>query len=494
MLTWTLVAIFLGLLYWLSRKPSDLPPGRWGLPIIGYIPLYTTNIGRIINDFRKEYGDIFTWKLGSHVFVGFCDYNLIKTTFNRPECQGRPYLYSFDIIKFHENAGIVSSVGDVWAQGRRFALRHLKDFGMGKSSFEGVIQYEAQNLVQIFEKTAGQPIEISWCLNVAVLNVIWKLVANLRYDTEDEEIAKFNAMLRQNIEIVQGRFQILDMFPGLVKIIPTFALNKIFRVDRLYNNVKEFRSLMMEIIKDHEKTFDPNNPQDYIDSYLKEIHSETGRNGTIFKEDYTNLIATLSDLFGAGSETTSSTIRWMIAIMATHPEIQKKMQREIDEVVPKDRLPTLQDKDRLPYTEAVLFEVLRYSSFVPLGLIHATTEDIRVGQYRLPKDTAIFASARSCHRDPRYFERPDEFYPEHFLDKEGKVISKKEGFLPFSLGRRQCMGEILAKNEFFLFSTSLFQNFFASPPKGGSISLEPDPFQPILSFIPPYEVVLTKRT
>ncbi|XP_064113391.1 cytochrome P450 2L1-like isoform X3 [Macrobrachium nipponense] len=421
MLTWTLVVLFLSLIYWLTRKPSGLPPGRWGLPIIGYVPLYTNNTRKIISDLREQYGDIFTWKIGSHVFVGLCDYELIKTTFNRPECQGRPYLFSFDMVKYHEN-------GDI------------------------------------------------------------------RYDTDDQEIIKFNANLRQNIELVQGRIQILDLFPLLVKILPRFVLEKVFKVNVIYDNMEQFKNLMLETIEAHVKTLDLDNPKDYIDAYLIEIQKERGSHSTIFKEDYVNLVITLSDFFGAGSETTSSTIRWLIALLATHPEIQRKMQKEIDEVVPRDTLPSLQDKERLPYTEAVLLEVMRYSSFVPVGVLHATTEEIQVGKYRLPKNTAIFASARSCHRDRKYFERPEEFYPEHFLDKNGKVITKKDGFLPFSLGRRQCLGESLARMELFLFATCLFQKFTASPPEGDSISLEPDPFQPILSFIPPYEVVLTKRT
>ncbi|XP_064111559.1 cytochrome P450 2L1-like [Macrobrachium nipponense] len=343
-----------GLLYWLTRKPSSLPPGRWGLPIIGYIPLYTNNTRKIVSDLREQYGDIFTWKIGSHVFVGFCDYELIKTTFSRPECQGRPYVFSFDMVKFHSNAGIVSSVGDVWVQGRRFALRHLKDFGMGKSSFEGVIQYEAQNLVETFERTAGKPIEISWCLNVAVLNVIWKLVANIRYNTDDQEIIKFSAFLKQNIELIQGRIQ---CFVG--------------------KKNTGFISVFQEIIENHIKMLDQNNPKDYIDAYLIEIQKERGSLSTIFKDDFSSpasptlllnavvgysvssssrslyicqlVTTTLSDLFGAGSETTSSTIRWLIALLATHPEIQRKMQKEIDEVVFNGtHLPSLlHDKDRL---------------------------------------------------------------------------------------------------------------------------------------------------
>ncbi|XP_066942156.1 cytochrome P450 2L1-like [Macrobrachium rosenbergii] len=326
MLTWTLVVLLLGLIYWLSRKPSGLPPGRWGFPIIGYIPFYTTDVGKIVSDLREKHGDIFTWKVGSKVMVGFCDYELIKTTFNRPECQGRPYLYSFDLIRSHQNAGILNAVGDIWVQGRRFALRHLKDFGLGKSSLEGAIQYEAQNLVKTFERTAGNPIEISWCLNVAVLNVIWKLVANIRYDTDDQEIIKFNIIVRDNIDLIQGRLQILDVFPYLVKILPRFVLEKVFRVKAVCDNMEKFKNLMLATIETHVKKLDPNNPKDYIDAYLIQIQKERGLS-TLFKEDYVSLVIALNDLFAAGSETTSSTIRWLIALLANHPEIQRKMQK-----------------------------------------------------------------------------------------------------------------------------------------------------------------------
>ncbi|XP_066976818.1 cytochrome P450 2L1-like [Macrobrachium rosenbergii] len=493
MLTWALLALFLGLLYWVSRKPSGLPPGRWGLPVIGYIPLYTTNIGQIISDLTKEYGDIFTWKVGSQVLVGLCDYKLIKSTFSRPECQGRPSLFTFELAQFHMNTGIINAVDDVWTQGRRFALRHLKDFGMGKSSLESVIQYEAAHLARSFEATSGKPVEISWNLNVAALNVLWKLVANRRYEMDDKEVSKFSEAMSSDIQVSQTRCLPLDLFPGLHKILPKFILHKWMKVDVLYENMEKLKEFAMEIIKEHEENFDPDNLQDYIDVYLSETRKERGGKGTIFQEDYANLATTICDLFVAGSETTSSTMRWMVALLATHPEVQKKMQGEIDSVVSRDQPPSIQDREKLPYTDAVLLEVMRFSSLLPIGLLHATTEDVQIGEYRLPKGTGLFASARTCHRDPKYFERPEEFYPEHFLDEEGKVISKKEGFLPFSLGRRQCLGENLARMELFLFATSLVQKFSASPPEGTTISPISDPSTPLLCPIKPYEVVLTLR-
>lgn len=460
--------------------------------MIGYIPLYTTNIGQIISDLRKEYGDIFTWKVGGQVLVGLCDYKLIKSTFSRPECQGRPKFFTFEVAQLHTNTGIVNAVGDVWMQGRRFALRHLKDFGMGKSSLESVIQYEAVHLAKSFEATSGKPVEISWNVNVAALNVLWKLVANRRYETDNKEITRFNEAVSSDVEVTQTRCLPLDLFPGLHKILPKFILHGWMKVDLLYQNMEKLREFAMEIIKEHEKNFDPDNLQDYIDVYLSETRKGDNK-GTIFQEDYSNLAVTICDLFVAGSHTTSSTMRWMVALLATHPEVQKKMQSEIDSVVPRDRPPSIQDREKLPYTEAVLLEVMRFSSLVPLGIMHATTEDVQIGEYHLPKGTGLFASARTCHRDPKYFERPDEFYPEHFLDEGGKVITRKEGFLPFSLGRRQCLGEILARMELFLFASCLVQKFSAAPPEGRTISPISDPTKPFLSFIEPYEVVLTLR-
>lgn len=186
-------------------------------------------------------------------------------------------------------------------------------------------------------------------------------------------------------------------------------------------------------------------------------------------------------------------MRWMVALLAMNPEVQKKMQKEIDLVVPRDSIPSWEDRNKLPYTEAVLLEVQRFASLVPIGVFHTNTEDIQVGDYHLPKDTILFAAAEICHRDPTYWERPNEFYPEHFLDDQGQVLTKKEGFLPFSLGRRQCLGESLAKMELFIFGVCLLQKLFVAPPKGVTISTETDRTEPILNFVKPYKVVMTKR-
>lgn len=113
---------------------------------------------------------------------------------------------------------------------------------------------------------------------------------------------------------------------------------------------------------------------------------------------------------------------------------------------------------KMPYTEAVLHEVLRFCNIVPLGIFHATSEDAVVRGYSIPKGTTVITNLYSVHFDEKYWKDPDMFYPERFLDSNG-YFTKKEALIPFSLGRRHCLGEQLARMEMFLFFTSLLQQF-----------------------------------
>lgn len=111
-------------------------------------------------------------------------------------------------------------------------------------------------------------------------------------------------------------------------------------------------------------------------------------------------------------------------------------------------------------------------SLVPLSVPHFTNQEIEVDGYIIPKNSVLMPHAQSCHMDPQYWEKPTEFYPEHFLNDEGKAISKKEGFLPFSVGRRSCIGESLARMELFLFLSSLLQNFTFTAAETEDLSLD----------------------
>ncbi|KAG9461609.1 hypothetical protein GDO78_016264, partial [Eleutherodactylus coqui] len=176
-----------------------------------------------------------------------------------------------------------------------------------------------------------------------------------------------------------------------------------------------------------------------------------------------NLAMLVSNLFVAGLETTSTTLRWGLLLMMRYPEIQKNVQKEIEQIIGLRR-PQIEHRKQMPYTDAVVHEIQRFGNIVPAVAPHATTQNMMFRGYFLPKGTEVLLSLSSVLKDKNYFEKPDEFYPEHFLDSQGHFV-KNEAFLPFSAGKRRCAGEILAKAELFLFFTRLMQNFtFQAPP------------------------------
>ncbi|PIO24399.1 hypothetical protein AB205_0094610, partial [Aquarana catesbeiana] len=144
-----------------------------------------------------------------------------------------------------------------------------------------------------------------------------------------------------------------------------------------------------------------------------------------------SLLNVLVGLLAAGSETTASTLKFCLAFMAHYPDVQMKVQHEIDDLLQSQRLPGIEDRLQLPYTNAVIHEIQRVLDLAPTALFHAVTKDIQFRGYTLPKGTIITPFLTSVLNDPLQWETPEQFNPGHFLDEEGQ-FRKRAAFMPFS--------------------------------------------------------------
>ncbi|NXL51205.1 CP2DH protein, partial [Podilymbus podiceps] len=344
---------------------------------------------------------------------------------------------------------VIARYGHVWKELRRFTLSTLRNFGMGKKSLEEQVTEEAGFLCSAINSEEGRPFDLRFLVNNAVCNVICTTIYGERFDYGDETFKKFLHLFEKSLNEEVGFLpQLLNVVPILLHIpgVP----QKVFR------GQKAFMDFIDMLIDKHMKTWNPADIRDFTDAFLKEM--EKGKVAEERGFNYNNLRLVTADLFGAGSETTSTTLRWAFLYMLLYPEIQSKVQAEIDKVVGRERSPTMKDQVSMPYTNAVIHEVQRYGDVIPIGLPHMTYRDTKFQGFFIPKGTTVITNLSSVLKDETVWKKPNEFYPEHFLDADGQFV-KPEAFIPFSAGRRACPGEQLARMELFLFFTTLMQKF-----------------------------------
>lgn len=147
------------------------------------------------------------------------------------------------------------------------------------------------------------------------------------------------------------------------------------------------------------------------------------------------LLSICLDFFQAGTETTSNTLSFGLMYMIHHKEVSEKVQAELDGVIGRKRFPNSKDRNHLPYVEAVLSEILRFSNVAPLGIAHRATECSTLNEYTIPEDTVVLVSLYSLNMDKDYWKDPAIFRPERFLNSNGEYIQHAEQFFPFGLGK-----------------------------------------------------------
>ncbi|XP_025032580.1 cytochrome P450 2K6-like [Python bivittatus] len=198
------------------------------------------------------------------------------------------------------------------------------------------------------------------------------------------------------------------------------------------------------------------------------------------------------DLFIAGTDTTSASLHWALLLMATHLDIQDKVHKELEEVFNSSHSICYKDWKKLPYTSAVIHEIMRNKYALLFGLARQCVKDVYLNGFIIPKGAVILPDLRSVLSDPEHWEMPEEFNPNNFLDKEGNFVLK-EAFLPFGAGTRSCLGELLAKTEFFIVFTSLLREFRLELPEGVE-KLSQESIIGLTLHPPPYKICALPRT
>jgi len=167
----------------------------------------------------------------------------------------------------------------------------------------------------------------------------------------------------------------------------------------------------------------------------------------------------LGSLDLAGTETTASSLMSFFVAALLRPEIQTIAQKELDAVTRRERLPTFEDRSRLPFVDAICKEILRWRPVVPMGVPHATTLDDVYKGFFIPKGSVVMVNLWAILHDPVVFPEPDSFKPERFINPDGSLRDDPVVSTIFGFGKRICPGRHLADAMMFIVIASFLSVF-----------------------------------
>ncbi|KAF5891126.1 cytochrome P450 2D3-like, partial [Clarias magur] len=424
MVDFWILSVFCVCLFFLfmrTKRPTNFPPGPRAIPIFGN--LLQLNIDNPLKDFErlaKRYGKVYSLYIGRPVVVLNGLKAIKEALVDKSEYfSGRPR----NILVTHvmEDKGVVmADFGPGWKELRRFDLRTLRNFGMGKRSMENRILDELKHMVGRLEQSVGSILDPQTLFHDAASNIIYLVLISTRYEYGDKTLTEYVRVFKENARIINGPWgMIYDAIPAARYLPLPFK--------KAFSNTKILKQRTVNMLNKHNTTRVPGQPRDFVDCYLDEIDKK----GEGFTFNQLQLVMHMLDLHFAGTDTTSNTLLAAFLYLITHPHIQEKCQQEIDVALEGKDHASFEDRHNMPYIQAVIYECQRVASTVPLSVFHCTTRDTELMGYSIPKGTLIIPNLTSVLNEEGQWKFPHEFNPSNFINEQGQV-EKPEAFLPFS--------------------------------------------------------------
>ncbi|XP_078383121.1 steroid 17-alpha-hydroxylase/17,20 lyase-like [Oculina patagonica] len=450
----------------------NMPPGPrlTSLPFIGNLLSFDSgqSLRESTASLRNKYGTVYSMKVGSFKIVFADDAASVKEVLIKKSADyaGRPPFHTFLMTTLGGKDIAAANYGPAWKFHRKLFVTAIRQYLSDQELVDERISEQAKRLIQYFEDQSGKDFDPAQILMESVANVICRITFGKHFDSSHPD---FKELLRLNNEgfsdaDVNNQAFVLDFFP-IAKHFPFRSYQSFQKItDRTFE-------ILRHQLKVQEQVFDPTAEiESLTGSLLKEriaAENEVGAEdkASILSDDY--IINTLEDMFSAGYETTSTTLRWAIAYLVHYPECQKEVQSQLDEVVGRERMPGLDDRPNLPLVQATIMEALRLGNVGESALPHYTLKDTSLAGYRVPKDTVVMPNLMNVHLDPSCWENPNSFNPRRHINADGQLITNSGNYLPFSAGRRVCAGEALAKVELFFFLSWMLHKFTFLPSEDG---------------------------
>jgi cytochrome P450 len=459
-----LLLTLLGLLVlaW-KRLSGPRIPGPWSLPLLGDLQWLGTRPHEGLVRLRRHYGDVFRIRIGTLPVVVVSGLATVKRALvDQAEAfAGRPELFTFQFTSEGKTM-CFNSYSATWKLHRRLAERALKMVAGGTTFMDSIVRREAETLSKELLAHGGAPVDPMEQLLWAVAHVKYSLCYGDSRDAGED----FAKLINKTLKLIgcHNNGNLINFFPWTRHLMR-----------RHFSQLKDICHSMLSLTarkeKEHLDTYQSGQVRDALDALIA-LGVETK-----CPLEQERVLHTVQEYIGAGLDIVYCSLAWALLYLAQFPEIQRRLQEELDGVVEPGCTPRMEHREKLPYWQAFILETLRHSSVIPFALPHSTMEDVTLNGIHIPKDTFILVSLFSISRDPGLWEDPDAFRPERFLSSDGQSVdaSLAERYIPFGVGKRRCVGEQFSRNEIFLFlSTIVHRCHVLKPGNVEDLDLRPE--------------------
>ncbi|KIY72390.1 cytochrome P450 [Cylindrobasidium torrendii FP15055 ss-10] len=479
-------------LHLLTRPKRNLPPGPAGLPVVGNLfDLATEHEWLTFAKWADKWGPLTSAStLGTNIIV-ISTYSK-AAAFLDVKYSTRPHVTMAVDLMGWGAASHFQPYGSDSFKAHRKTFRDDLLTNNGFKKWWPVEEDKAKRFVKTLYLQNPNPDGLAGRCYHAMASVLLRIIYGYDAKDQDDDFVKagYAGMRTFNLGCAPAAKYAVNVIPAL-KYLPSWFPGAQFK--RLAEGWKEtFMTMVLT-------------PWTYVKGEIaagRAVESsiaDTYSKGEVTAEEEGAMLAVAASYFGAGSQNLAITIEYFFLIMAQHPDIQKKAQAEIDAVIGRDRLPTLDDRDSLPYVNALIKELLRVHPPVPTGtrqfflmlacIPHANTVDDIQDGYLIPKGSIIMFNIWKMLRDPALYPNPEVFDPERFV---GSTPQQDPGAMAFGFGRRLCPGKLVAECSIFQTLSTCLATLNVAAPKGGPAPTFGDVGEP-MNRLKPFSVDIQPR-